>query len=374
MEETLEAAYLRLLYISKFPEAKLGRLLAEYGSLTAVKSAVENATIAGINHFEREALRNLGVRPPSSNSLLDKTHHWLEGNDNHLLSFDSPNYPPLLKQIHCPPPLLYVTGNPMALQNACCAMVGSRKASPYGLRVAGWLANELASLGLTIVSGMALGIDSRSHEMALSADGTTVAVLGCGVDVLYPKQNAKLKDEIRLSGALISEYPLGTQPRPHHFPRRNRIISGISLGLIVVEAAERSGSLITARQAMEQGRDVFAVPGQIGTRHSTGSHKLIKDGAKLIECAADVTETILASWHHEREPFFYNQEKQDPSSNKKTGELNGRVLAAITEPDCLLQSIADRADLSVTEVQCALLELEISGLVQIKGGRASRNL
>ena len=374
MEETIEAAYLRLLYISKFPEAKLGRLLAEYGSLTAVKSAVENSTIAGINRFEREALRDLGAHPSPSNPLLDQTYRWVEGSDNHLLSFDSPNYPSLLKHIHCPPPLLYVTGDPLALQSACCAMVGSRKASQYGLRVAGWLANELASLGLTIVSGMALGIDSRSHEMALSAGGTTVAAVGCGVDVLYPKQNAKLKDEIRLSGALISEYPLGTQPRPHHFPRRNRIISGISLGLIVVEAAERSGSLITARQAMEQGRDVFAVPGQIGTRHSKGSHKLIKEGAKLIECAADVTESILNGWHHDQEPSFYQREQPDPSSNSETVGLNGRVLEAITEPDCLLQNIVERADLSIAEVQCALLELEISGLVEIQGGRASRNL
>ncbi len=374
MEEKTLRAYMRLLHLSKFPESKLGRLLVEYGSLVSTIAAAEESLIHGISKAEREAL--IELHSPSANSktneTLERTFRWLEDQNHHLICFDSPDYPPLLKQIACPPPLLFVEGDPTIMKSACCAMVGSRKASPYGLRVAGWLANDLSRLGLTIVSGLALGIDSRSHKMALHLGRKTIAVLGTGVDVPYPKQNKSLKEEICETGAVISEYPLGTGPRPHHFPRRNRIISGISLGLIVVEAAERSGSLITARQAMEQGRDVFSVPGHIGTSQSKGCHRLIKDGANLIESAADVAEILLDGWRFENATQGNTREELFVSSQESVDSLSGRILTAITEPECLLESVAERAELSIVEVRCVLLELEVSGLVEVTAGRVSR--
>lgn len=374
MEEKTLQAYMRLVHLSNFPESKLGRLLAEFGSLDSTIAAAEESLIHGLNPAQRKALIEAHSSTSNfrDNEILDRTYRWVEDENHHLVCFDSPNYPQLLKQIACPPPLLFVEGNPNIMNSACCAMVGSRKASPYGLRVAGWLASDLTKLGLTIVSGLALGIDSKSHKMALHTGGKTIAVLGTGVDVSYPKQNILLKEEICETGAAISEYPLGTGPRPHHFPRRNRIISGISLGLIVVEAAERSGSLITARQAMEQGRDVFSVPGYIGTSQSKGCHKLIKDGASLIESATDVAEALLDGWRLEETTPGNAYEELLESSQKCSDSLPNRVLTAITEPECLLDSIAERAQLSIAEVQSALLELEISGLVEVNAGRVSR--
>ncbi len=275
---------------------------------------------------------------------------------NSLLCIDSPLYPLLLKEIHCPPPILFVRGNPELLGSACCALVGSRKVSTYGMRNARWLAQELAESGFTIVSGLAAGIDSGAHQGALRASGSTIAVLGCGIDRVYPTKNRAMMEEIARRGTVISEYPLGAGPRPYHFSRRNRIISGLSLGIIVVEAAARSGSLINARLAMEQGREVFAVPGPIGSRYATGCHKLIREGATLIEDAEAVAAALLDGWRlntptiEGKAPetlaandLFYTD--VDSGAKASPGE---RVLAAISEPDCLLDNIVQRTNLSAS--------------------------
>lgn len=198
------------------------------------------------------------------------------------ISIENPKYPLLLKQIYDPPKILYVKGNIDILNNPCISIVGCRDASKYGQEVAKYFAYNLTKEGFTIVSGLARGIDSFAHIGTLEAKGQTIAVLGCGLDIIYPKQNEKLADEIlNFGGAIISEYPIGTKPYKMNFPARNRIISGLSKGVIVVEAKEKGGSLITADYAMEQGRELFAVPGNINLPNSVGTNNLIKDGASL---------------------------------------------------------------------------------------------
>ena len=201
-------------------------------------------------------------------------------------------YPPALAEIHDPPPVLWTRGRAESLFGPMVAIVGSRAASPYALRVAHTLGADLARRNVTVVSGMARGVDSAAHQGALEAGGVTIAVFGCGVDVIYPREHARLASRIRERGALISEFPPETPPLPAYFPQRNRIISGLSLAVVIVEAAEKSGSLITARFALDQGRDVLAVPGNILGGRNSGAHALLRDGAKIVEGADDILEEI----------------------------------------------------------------------------------
>ncbi|HPZ11734.1 MAG TPA: DNA-processing protein DprA [Bacillota bacterium] len=208
------------------------------------------------------------------------------------LSLNSPEYPPLLKEIPQPPPLLYCRGRWLERDSQAVAIVGSRRCTFYGREVASRLAADLASAGFTVVSGMALGIDTAAHEGALEAGGRTIAVLGCSVERSYPAANRDLMEQIINSGAVISEFSLDTPPLPQHFPRRNRIISGLALGTVVVEASQKSGALITAFYALDQNREVFAVPGNVGSPYSRGCHRLIKEGARLVETAEDIIEEL----------------------------------------------------------------------------------
>ena len=384
MEEQHLQAYLRLLFCDGLPESWLGPLLHRHGGLRQAANEASKHLLTSQATEQNERLLALSSAyakgPCSPRHEIESINHWRQIPGNSLLCFDSPLYPLLLKEIHCPPPILFVRGNPELLGSACCALVGSRKASAYGMRNAKWLAQELAESGFTIVSGLAAGIDSGAHQGALRASGSTIAVLGCGIDRVYPTKNRAMMEEIAQRGTVISEYPLGAGPRPYHFPRRNRIISGLSLGIIVVEAAARSGSLITARLAMEQGREVFAVPGPIGSRYATGCHKLIREGATLIEDAEAVAAALLDGWRlntptiEGKAPetlaandLFYTD--VDSGAKASPGE---RVLAAISEPDCLLDNIVQRTNLSASEVSSIMLELELAGLVRIDGGRVSR--
>jgi DNA processing protein len=208
------------------------------------------------------------------------------------LSLESPAYPPLLKQISQPPPLLYYRGQWRDEDYLAVAVVGSRRCTFYGKEVAGRLAAELAAAGLAVVSGMALGIDSAAHQGALEARGRTIAVLGCGPERCYPPGNTSLYQSISEQGIVLSEFPLDTRPLPQHFPRRNRIISGLSLGTVVVEATEKSGALITAHCALEQNREVFAVPGNVGSPYSRGCHRLLREGARLVETVRDIIDEL----------------------------------------------------------------------------------
>ena len=259
---------------------------------------------ANIFSASRQALESLGLKPETICDLHDGE---LPGRADaelerlaplgiEVLTLADDDYPPLLREIPDPPLVLYVRGLREvwreALAAPCLAIVGSRRSSSYGINAAGSLARELAGSRLTIVSGLARGIDAAAHRGALEAGGRTLAVVGTGLDLTYPREHRELANQIAAAGAIISEFPLGTPPLPQNFPYRNRILSGLCFGVLIVEAAEHSGSLITARMAAEQGRDVYAVPGNITSQTSFGPNYLIKDGAKLIPCGRDVLEEL----------------------------------------------------------------------------------
>ncbi len=228
-------------------------------------------------------------------SSVDPEQEWIRLDKTGIkcISAASTLYPPLLKELPCSPPILYYRGSlEKLLSQPAVAVVGSRRSTFYGKEVSRRLSGELASSGISVVSGMALGIDTAAHRGALEISGYTVAVLGSGLDRCYPPQNTGLMEQIVASGAVISEFPAGVKPLPYHFPRRNRIISGLSLGTVVVEATAKSGSLITANCALEQNREVFAVPGNVGSPYSRGCHQLIREGAHLVESVADILAEI----------------------------------------------------------------------------------
>jgi len=251
---------------------------------------------------ESELAKILGQNSPVVQNILkcratldlEKELANLEERKIQVLTLEDTAYPVNLLQIYDPPPVLYVKGVLAQEDAKAVAVVGSRRATPYGKAVADQLAGDLAQAGITVVSGLARGVDTCGHRGALRCGGRTLAVLGCGVDVVYPRENQELFEEIAAKGAIISEFPLGTPPEASNFPVRNRIISGLALGVLVVEAAEDGGALITADFALEQGRDVFAVPGAITNRYSRGTNRLIKDGAKLVEGVADILEEYPA--------------------------------------------------------------------------------
>ncbi|HOG16808.1 MAG TPA: DNA-processing protein DprA [Syntrophales bacterium] len=287
-----------------------------------------------------------------------------------LLCSGDPSFPQELRSIYDCPPLLYVKGS-LPVDEARIAVVGSRRASPYGRYATQKLCRELALKGVVVVSGLARGIDTAAHEGALSGRGRTIAVLGCGIDVIYPPENGRLYPAVAGNGALVSEYPLGTEPLAKHFPARNRIISGLSLGVVVVEAGEKSGSLITVRYALEQGREVFAVPGAIDAAGSRGTHRLIKDGAKLVEDVEDILEEIrprLGSVPASAcRPM--PEAKKPPAGEDPTG-AEGAILRLLAAGPRELDGIAAAAGLNAQRVLELLTKLEIAGRVtQLPGKR-----
>jgi len=251
--------------------AGLHELLKVEGIRAETAKRIVSNEWEGDPHEELESIKKIGAR---------------------IIKIVDSSYPMDLKQIHDPPPLLYIKGNDLPLQKTMLAVVGSRNPSPYGLKVTEEICKGLAMRNIVVVSGMAMGIDAAAHWGCLRAKGSTVAVLGSGIDVIYPGSNVKLYHSIADHGSVITEFPLGTPPEGRNFPIRNRIISGLSKGVVVVEASRRSGSLITASLALEQGREVFAVPGSIESFKSTGTHFLIKQGAKLVENADDILQEL----------------------------------------------------------------------------------
>jgi len=268
------------------------QLLREFGSPANVFSASRKA-------LEKQGLKLETILELHAGEVLARAGAEIERLEPlgiELVTLDDPRYPSLLREIHDPPLVLYARGEWLeAAARPCLAVVGSRRSSSYGVNAALSLARELAASGLTIVSGLARGIDAAAHRGALEAGGKTIAVVGTGLDTTYPAEHRKLGEEIINSGAIVSEFPLGTPPLPQNFPYRNRVLSGLSFGVLIIEAAEHSGSLITARLAAEQGRDVYAVPGNITSQTSFGPNYLIKDGAKLIQCGRDVLEELPPS-------------------------------------------------------------------------------
>lgn len=281
---------------------------------------------------------------------------------------DEPVYPPLLKEIYDPPKVLYFKGESALFQLPMVAVVGARKASPYGLAVAEKFGRELAEAGICVVSGMARGIDTAAHRGALSVNGPTVAVLGCGVDVVYPAENRRLMSEIADRGLVISEFPPGTGPAAGNFPVRNRIISGLAKGVVIIEAAEKSGSLITADCALEQGRDVFAVPGQISNPLNKGAHRLIKHGAKLVEDLSDILDELGTCSSCPDNKISGNLNKINLTVEEKT------LYNVISDEPVCSETLIEQSGLGPAQVISMLLILELRGLIrQLPGERYIRS-
>ncbi|MGD9339811.1 MAG: DNA-processing protein DprA [Chromatiales bacterium] len=316
----------------------------------------ENALIrAGVSSTAAKLL----LRPDSA---LDPAREWLEQSGNQLLTLISPEYPPLLREIPDPPVTLFASGHYEFLPLPQLAIVGSRNPTPAGEITAQRFARYFAGRGLAITSGLATGIDAASHSGALDADGITIAVCATGLDLTYPAVNKALAARIAERGALISEFPLGSAPRRHHFPRRNRIISGLAVGTLVVEAARRSGSLITARTALEQGREVFAVPGSIHNPMARGCHRLIRGGAKLVETAEDVLEEISglvgAQLELAGEPPEAPPVSEDPLDSDYIRLLDSMGFEPVNQ-----DTLVERSGLTAAEVSSMLLILELRGTV-----------
>ncbi len=294
-----------------------------------------------------------------------------------IVPLDNAAYPTQLKQIYDPPIVLYVQGSVPSISQPGVAMVGTRHPTPYGTGMAERLACDLAARGLVIFSGLARGVDAASHRGAISAKGKTVAVFGTGADVVYPKENRRIVDQaLSLGGAVISEFPLGTSPTPQNFPIRNRIISGISIGVLVVEAAEYSGTRITSRLALEQNRDVFAVPGSVTNKNSWGPNTLIKQGAKLVATWEDVWEELPVDVRLTLEPKVTNESSGGQTASlfedDKPGPHERKILAVLKCDEATqLDEVIERLEpeLSSSEIFAAMFELELAGRVKQLPGK-----
>ena len=363
MTEQELVAWLRLSFVPKLGMKRLNRLLAIDSALNIV-------------NYSHEQLQSLGFSDSQITYLKFKTEPLVEeclswqakSANHHLVTHQCAVYPPSLRQIASAPSTLFVRGNIATLSDPQIAMVGSRNASLEGLQTAKAFAREFAQSGLIVTSGLALGIDGYAHDGALEGGGETFAVLGSGLDAIYPARHRKLAQRIEEQGALISEFRPSAKPRPENFPRRNRIISGLSLGTLVVEAAEKSGSLITARYALEQGREVFALPGSIHSPTSRGGNSLIKSGACLVQSAQDVLVEIksLLDWSIEVQPSLF----EAPITDNANEQLPfPHLLANVGLEATPVDILAQRTHIPVHEVMMQLLELELLGhVVAVSGG------
>jgi DNA processing protein len=348
-------------------------LLAAFGSPDRVFEATlpQLEQTAGLNHKTARNIKDFrGLQ--RARAEIDRAAR--EGVS--IVTVKDPAYPDRLRRIYDYPPLLYIKGT-LTPEDIPVAVVGSRNASPYGRFVTERLCRELALRGVTVVSGLARGIDTCAHRGALAGRGRTIAVMGCGIDVIYPLDNRKLHGEIVSNGAVVTEFPFGTEPDRPHFPARNRIISGMSLGVLIVEAGEKSGSLITARCALEQGREVFAVPGSIDLPGSRGTNSLLRQGAKLVECVEDILEEILPQLEHP--PAVPHRAASGPVSlpaahapqaagREALTEKESRLLGFITEKPLDADTIINRSGLAAAEVLAVLLSLELKGhVLQLPG-------
>ena len=381
--------WLRLAAVPGLGAERQRSLLAAFGLPRHIFAAGRSA-LAGV--IGRELADAVLAPPPDE--LIERALAWAAEPGSHVLTLADEAYPRTLLDIADPPVLLYVKGDPALLQRPAIALVGARSATAQGEANAAAFAQSLAEAGLTIVSGLALGVDAAAHRGALAAGsvgspgGGTVAVIGTGIDRIYPARNAALAREIAVSGAIVSEFPLGTPPLQHNFPRRNRIIAGLSQGVLVVEAALNSGSLITARLATETGREVFAIPGSIHSPLSRGCHRLIRDGAKLVETAEDVVEELRgrlgwpapavapaasAGGRRRRGTEPAAPAEAPPQAALALDGETARVLEAIGHDPVDLDTIAARCGLTVDALYAILLPLELEGrLAQLPGGRFQR--
>ncbi|MEK7437629.1 MAG: DNA-processing protein DprA [Pseudomonadota bacterium] len=348
------AAWIKLSLVPGLGGQSLRKLLGAFGLPQQILARGRGA-LAGVVSAELAAR----IVSDLDTAAVDAALAWVAANGHALLTLADEDYPRALLETPDPPALLYLRGRRELLARPALAVVGSRNATPQGLSNAEQFARAFSAAGLTIVSGLALGIDAAAHRGGLDAAGSTIAVLGTGADILYPQRNRALGERIAREGLIVSEFPLGTPPHGSNFPRRNRVISGLARGCLVVEAALASGSLITARLAAEQGRDVFAIPGSIHSPHSKGSHALIKQGAKLVESAQDLLQelgigTIAA-----------------PSA--APAPVLAGLLSHLGYDPCDIDTLCARSGLTADVVSAMLLQLELDGKVaSLPGGQYQR--
>jgi DNA processing protein len=366
MQAAERAAWLRLLLTPGLGPRTARSLLAAFG----LPDAVFSAGLPALRRVLPEALALELAQAPGANiqAAVDATEHWLASSADHaLLTLADPEYPQALLTTADPPAVLFAVGRLELMNRPAVAIVGSRNATQQGIANAEGFAAAIARAGVTVVSGLALGIDAAAHRGALAAEGdaSTIAVVGTGVDVVYPSSHRALTHEIRDHGVVISELPLRTPAIAHNFPRRNRLIAGLAVGVLVVEAAPRSGSLITARLAAEAGREVFAIPGSIHSPLARGCHRLIRDGAKLVESAQDVLEDLGVRGAKAGAP----RARQTP----ETDEASDALLSLMGHDPVDLDTLAQRGGLSTSELAAALLELELAQHVErLPGNRYQR--
>jgi DNA processing protein len=395
------AAWLRLSLATGLKPAALRLLLTAFGLPEAILQQ-DHETLAAIagEAAARAALAPVG---PEFDAQLDAVIAWRELPDNHLVTLDDPAYPPALLTMPDPPPLLYIKGRLELLHTRAVALVGSRSATPQGMDDAERFARTFSAAGVTVVSGLAQGIDGAAHRGGLEGVGSTVAVIGTGADLVYPAAHHALARQIAVQGAILSEWPLGTPARAANFPQRNRLIAGLVSGVLIVEAAMRSGSLITARLANEMGRDVFALPGSIHAPLSRGCHRMIKQGAKLVETPDEVLEElgfakaapVPASARREKSATHAvcsaaadlaamarapGEESAQTVAQVRASNMTGssnpdaqRLLAALGYAPTPLEILATRTEMDHALLQTTLLQLELAGEVcALPGGRYTR--
>ncbi len=350
-------AWLALSLIRGLGDEGARHLLQEFGSPEAILAAPLRS-LKTIVKAEVACAIGQGI----SEEVLAPALDWLADSQNHIITLGDPDYPQLLLNISDPPLLLYVKGRLDLLNARALAIVGSRHATPQGISNAENFASALSHAGMSIISGMAHGIDAAAHRGGLLGQGSSIAVVGTGLDKVYPAANRELAHQLASQGVLISEFPLGTPPLGSNFPRRNRLISGMSVGCLVVEASLQSGSLITARLAMEQGREVFAIPGSIHSPQSRGCHKLIKQGAKLVEAAQDIFDELSGLLAAEK-----------PVDQKPADAQNRGLLDQLGFDPVSMDALCLRSGLTVSQLSAMLLTLELEGrIAALPGGLFQR--
>ena len=358
-----------LLVLNAIPgvgNANIRKLLEYYGSAHKILSLTENDLVA--DQVVSPKLAAAIARFPQEQFLAEELARIAE-HDVRVLTFNDEEYPASLRVIADSPIVLYVKGRLPENLSLSLALVGSRGASLYGMSIAEQWSARLAEVGFTIVSGMARGIDTSAHAGALNANGQTVAVLGCGLSTVYPPENEELFAKIAASGAVISEFPMTMPPMAHNFPRRNRIISGLSMGVIVVEAAAKSGALITADFALEQGREVYAVPGKVDSPTSKGVHGLIKQGAKLVSCVEDILEDIHPQLLQEVHGNVVPPEIKEPVALGSLSESEQQVYGFISDRPVHIDQLIDRCGTDALRVTVVLSCLELKHLVKQLPGK-----
>jgi len=363
-------AWLLLIHTKGLGSKRILDLLNHYGTVEDVFSQNSYSPELKLPQSIQQSLKTPDIKS------IEKDLAWLESSNNSIIAIDNDLYPPLLKQTDSPPPLLYVTGDSNILLQPQLAVVGSRNASPVGLKNTQSFCFDMAKRGLVITSGMALGVDGKAHQAALDAGGKTIAVMGTGLDVVYPAKHRKLAHAIAENGVIISEFPVGTKPNAHNFPRRNRIICGLSLGTLVIEAGIQSGTLITARQTMEINRPVMAIPGSIHSPLAKGCHLLIKQGAKLVESAEEILEELtplaqsLSLKIQEKLSSLENKTVQTENKSYIKGDENEHdlILNCIMYDSTSLDEIISKSGLTTQEVASTLLILELENKIQALPG------